>query len=425
MTRRPQPRAPRPPAGPWLVLSLAAMLVGSVAVAAADPLPRDTPAAHGVDGHALDAALASALDLPYLYGMVVVRDGVVIGERYRGDTSGTLRHVRSVTKSVTSLLVGIAIDNGDLPGTSARMVDYLPPGLQPSDPRADRITIGDLLTMRSGLRFDEDSEWDAWLASSNQAAFVLSRSLEAEPGTRFEYSTAAVHILSLVLEEATGLTELELADRDLFGPLGITERRWDTDRQGYYFAGHGLQLRLEDMAKLGLLASRRGRWGTEQVVAPEWLATSTAVQVDFNQGAFGPLEDIDYGYLWWLDHSTPSPVAIAWGWGGQFVVVMPGQDLVVTSASRWQVSLAQANLQEAAVLTVIVDEVLPAVGPRQVDYRRAGGRVGDQPEGPGSVPQPFPGLGGDSTIAAASGAGAGPAMAVSSSRRAAAPPPAR
>jgi len=325
-----------------------------------DALPRLTPAKAGIDSAALDQALEDLGGAPGIYSVLVIRHGAVVAERHWRGGPQTLHNLASVTKSVTSTLVGLAIDRGLIADVDAPMVDYLPPELRPGDPAKDAITLWHLLTMTSGLDFDEDTEWERWLRTENQAAYILEKPLEAPPGTTYHYNTAASHLLSIVLTEAVGVSTRTFARSVLFDPLGITELRWETDRQGYDYGGHGLWLRTEDMAKLGVLFLDWGLWRGDRLLSTTWIGQATALQVNL-EASFGPLEDIGYGWLWWLDGSLRWPVYLAWGWGGQLVFCVPALDLVVATNANWNVGSAQANRQEAAILDVIAGEILPLV----------------------------------------------------------------
>jgi len=347
-----------------------------------EPLPRKAPAAAGVDGVALEAALDDLGRAPGIYSVVVVRHGALVAERFWRGGPETLHHLASVTKSVTSTLVGLAIGRGYIPDVNVPMVEYLPRELLPADPAKDAITLRHLLTMTSGLDFDEDTEWEDWLRAPDQAAYILDRPLEAPPGTLFHYSTPASHLLSIVLTEATGVPTEDFARSVLFDPLGISDFRWEKDHQGFQYGGHGLWLRTEDMAKLGVLFLDWGVWDGERVLSTGWVGSASSLQVDLG-APFGPLHDIGYGWLWWLDDSLRWPVYLAWGWGGQFVFCVPALDMVVATNANWNVGASEANRQEEAILEVIAGEILPAAGsqpPRRIRRRlvpAGSGRAGE------------------------------------------------
>jgi len=304
--------------------------------------------------------------------VVVVRGGSVVAERHWSRPPETLHHVWSVTKSVTSTLVGIVQDRGDFSDLGVAMVDYLPPHLVVADPAKDDIQLLHLLTMTSGLEWVELEDWYGWQGSANPAQLILSRPLATTPGEVFLYSTGASHLPSVMLAETVGVPTEVFAAEHLFEPLGITSWHWDGDPQGYPFGGHGLWLRTEDVAKLGLLFLRRGSWGGQQVVSLDWSHEATRSRFDWNI-TYGPLEDVGYGYLWWTARAGGYRVYTAWGWGGQFSFCVPELDLVVATAAHGDVLATQADAQERAILHVIVDEILPTMG--------ATGKLPRRPEG--------------------------------------------
>ena len=363
-----------------------ALLVVATVAAAFEPLPRATPESVGIDPVQLEQALEDLERVNGARSAVVVHHGMVVDEAYWFGSETTLHHVRSVTKSVTSTLIGIAVDHGFIDGVDARMVDYLPHDLLPSDPAKDAILLRHLLNHTSGFQWDENGEFSAWASSQDPARYILDRPLATTPGTAFRYSTAATHLLSLVLTEATGMSTADFADAYIFSDLGISDRRWGRDRQGYRFGGHGLQLRTEDMAKLGILFLDRGSWGEDELVPAEWVSEATEIQWEGGSD-YDPLQAVHYGFLWWLAHAEGHSVFIGWGWGGQFVFCVPVLDLAVAVNARWQVDEPQASAQEVAILEVIVDKLLPLIPVRHRSPRRPLRRL--LPGAPKSIPSPM------------------------------------
>jgi len=357
----------------------AVILIGAAVFFAAtaeafEPLPRVEPEILGLDPGGLDDFLDELEGVDGARSVVVVHRDRVVAEDYWWGSSATLHHVRSVTKSMTSTLIGIAIDRGFIDSIDARMVDYLPASLRPSAGAKDDILVRHLLTHTSGLRWQENAEFSAWADSTNPIRFILNRALVDTPGADFNYSTPATHVLSAVLEEATGIGVEVFADAYLFAPLGISDRRWERDPQGYPFGGHGVELRTEDMAKLGVLFLNHGRWESEQVVPADWVRQATAAHISGNS-SWGPVDRVSYGLLWWLASTIDINFYMALGWGGQFVVCVPALDLVVATNARWQVSADQADAQERAILEVIVEGLLPLIPVRQRRPRRPAGRL--------------------------------------------------
>jgi CubicO group peptidase (beta-lactamase class C family) len=340
-----------------LAAACGALLTASLATAF-EPLPRARPESVGVDAVALAAAVSELGRAEGARSAVIVYRGRVVAEERWIGPETALDDVRSVTKSVTSTLVALAIDHGFIGSIDDRMVDYLPPALVPADPAKDAITLRHLLTMTSGLEWNESTELYTWAVDPDPARFILERPLATTPGTRFNYSTAASHLLSVVLREATGLDPLDLADAYLFAPLGITDRAWLRDGQGRPFGSFGLQLRTEDLAKLGLLFLDRGRWDSQVVVPSWWVSEAVFPQITGFQ-EYGPLTNAGYGYLWWSADAGEHRVFIAWGWGGQFAFCVPDLDLVVATTARYNVPEDTANRQERAILEAIVTRLLP------------------------------------------------------------------
>lgn len=303
---------------------------------------------------------------PTLDSLLVMRGGYLVFERY-AEPAGpdTLRNIKSATKSVLSALIGIALRTGDLNSLDDRLCDVLPALFTSADDSARReITIRHLLTMRSGL------EWDEWgpnviemTANPNWLNYVLDRPLIHDPGTHFNYSTGDTQLLSAVLQQATGITALEFADMYLFAPLGITRRTWPANPQGVTVGGSELSITARDLAKFGYLYLNQGQWEGQTVIPAAWVEESTREQVAVIAHDAGEHPPLGYGYLWWLrpHNGTCSPVAV--GYGGQFVYVFPWLDLVVViTGALAQVPAMFADNRMIREFNVVEEYILPAVG---------------------------------------------------------------
>ncbi len=325
------------------------------------------PAAHGLDPGGLDAARDTLReDTPHMDSLLVVRGGDLVYEWY-GDTAGPdqLHAVKSVTKSVTSALTGVALDTGDLAGIDEPIGFLLPEALSTvSDRRKREITIRDLLTMRSGLDWAEyGASVVEMTASPNWLDYVLDHDLAAEPGTRFNYSTGDTQLLAAALQQATGMTLLDFADLYLFGPLGIPQRAWASDPQGVTIGGTELKLTPRGMAKFGYLYLNRGQWDGRQVIPADWVTQSHTAQIDLERQP-DDCSDLSYGLLWWLRGQGGHPSAIAVGFGGQFVYVIPALDMVVVMTGDLRAApdsfrdnrmLCQFNLVEERIVPALSD----------------------------------------------------------------------
>jgi len=337
--------------------TLAPIPAGPIDVA--EPWVKAAPERLDLDPVLLADATRHAGDIPRFRALLVARHGRIALEWYAGGTNaGTLLDVRSVTKSVVSTLAGIATE-GALTNLDTTMVAYLDGGYTLDD--GDRqVTIRHLLTMTSGYEWNESTgdDYNVWVASPDPAQFVLDRPQVTTPGQSFRYNTGGVHLLGLALEGATGTDLPMLARESLFDPAGITAAEWEPLSGGHVNGGSGLDLRARDLLRLGQLFLQQGRSGNRQIVPASWVQTATEPAFAWRR-VFGPQTGISYGYLWWT--SDEPRAFFAWGYGGQFIYVLPDRDLVVVAATEWRDLDADAvNPLEAAVLSVIVDDVVPA-----------------------------------------------------------------
>lgn len=320
------------------------------------------PAAHGLAPGELDAARdALREDAPHMDSLLVVRGGDLVYEWY-GDTAAPdqLHAVKSVTKSVTSALTGIALDTGDLASIDEPLGFLLPEVFSTVDDRRKReITLRNLLTMRSGLGWAEyGASVVEMTASPNWLEYVLDHDRVADPGAVFNYSTGDTQLLAAALQQVTGMTLLDYADLYLFKPLGITRREWASDPQGITIGGAELKLTPRDMAKFGYLYLNQGHWDGTQLVPAEWVEQSHTPQIDLERQP-DDCSDLSYGLLWWLRTQGGHPSAIAVGFGGQFIYVIPALDMVVVmtgdlasapDAFRDNRMLCQFNLVEERIV---------------------------------------------------------------------------
>lgn len=318
-----------------------------------------------VDPTRLAAAFAAAPALaPSVKSLLVARNGFLLGEQYFDGTGvDTLHDVRSVTKSVVSLLVGIAIAQGKLSGTGERLDALIHPPVAEVSAAEAQITVDNLLTMTSGFQWDESTAagYNAWILAANQVDYLLQKPLIDPPGTWFTYNSAAVHLLSVGLTLATGTDTLSFAQSNLFSALSISRREWEIDQQGYYNGGSGLSLRGRDLAKIGQLVLQGGQSAAgRQTVPKSWIDAMLQTQRTPG-GGVGPLKHLQYGYLWWLASSAGHRIAFAWGYRGQYVFLVPDLHLVVVLTSRLDDRSVDPGLEADQGMSLIVGEILPAV----------------------------------------------------------------
>ena len=291
------------------------------------------PASVGMDAATLAQAPASVTADSGISAMLVLRHGQPVMEQYwNGYDKDTLHDMRSATKSITSLLVGMAIDQHDLGGVDDTVAQWLAADYPGAPVLARGLVLENLLTMQSGLACND---WDGSSAGNEEhmygaqdwVQFWLNLPQAAQPGTVESYCTGNPVALGHVLANATHQSVQAFAQANLFGPLDITSARWNTYDNGTQTdTGGHMHMRPRDMAKIGQLALQRGQWNGTQLVSGAWIDVSTR-----QHGAFDASPKDGYGYLWW--HSTeqwktPVDMFYANGAGGQFIFVVPQLDLV-------------------------------------------------------------------------------------------------
>lgn len=290
------------------------------------------------DEQGLDSAMISRAaehlteQYPHFDSLIIVRHGVIVTEQYSGSSGRDVLHnLKSVTKSVLSILTGIALDTGDLGGLDDTLgqifPDYFTSG---SDAQKRTITIRHLLALRSGLDWQEYGPSTVQMtASPNWINTVLKQPVIHEPGKVHNYSTGDTQLLSAVLQRLTGMSALEFADLYLFRPLGITRRTWPADPQGITIGGSELSLAARDMAKIGYLMLNRGTWADQSIIPADWVQLSTQRHSLVIPSAAKDCPEVGYGYLWWLRPQGEHDSFLAVGFGGQFITVIPALDLIV------------------------------------------------------------------------------------------------
>ncbi len=296
--------------------------------ALSDGLAISTPEAEGLDTEALMKVYAKAQDMTYLHSLLVLRRGKLVAERYfNGYTIYATDNVRSVSKSILSALVGIALQRGHLKSVDQNLATLLPDIV--SETRyTDKIpvTLKHLLTMNSGLASMRRNTYRTWVQSENWVTHILDKPLAWTPGAGFSYSTGDSHLVAVALAKAVGTTTFKFAQKHLFKPLDIRLTAWKTDPQGYSHGGNNMFLTPRDMAKFGLLYLNKGKYKGRQVVPSAWVAESTAIQT---ASAY-----LDYGYYWWRPQYGAHEAFSAHGYAGQFIVVVPSLELVIVTTAN-------------------------------------------------------------------------------------------
>ena len=376
-----------------LVMLLAALLTASCTatttrrdgvVSSASPtaLAPLLPSATSEADLAVDQELAAALDREFtsedyagLLSVIVLADGRTAYERYFDSVATDHHHVWSVTKSIVSTLVGIAIGEGKIPGVDATLAQLLPDHAEDMRPVVAGITLEQLLTMTAGLPGDLPGSDDAVASILEQRPF--------DPGSEFSYANNSVHLVAAILVKATRMPLLAYARDVLFDPLGIPTRPadqptftdwsdltdlsgfgWYVDAQGINLGALGISLRAQDMAKIGLLYLDHGVWQGEQVVPAEWVTRATTEHVPLEVGVegFAPAGEVGYGYLWWTSRVDGDAAYSANGSFGQRIFVVPDRDLVVVTQADFTSTTSDFAPGDTAVNDALNSLIAPAFG---------------------------------------------------------------
>jgi CubicO group peptidase (beta-lactamase class C family) len=300
-----------------------------------------------------DDALGAARELPRLHSLLASWRGNLILERYfNGAHAKRTANVKSVAKSIVSALVGIAIERGVIGGPEIPIHTYFPELARDRDSQKQLITIEDLLSMRSGLQSTSNRNYGAWVQSPNWVRHALSRPLVSAPGTEMEYSTGNSHLLSAILTKTTGKSTWQFAQDVLARPLGFTLPRWPQDPQGIYFGGNDMLLTPRQMLTFGELYLKGGRLGDRQIVPARWIETS------FVPRGYSRISGQRYGYGWWMRELAGHQAYFAWGFGGQYIIIVPALELVVVTTSASTV--AEDRRSHRRTLFEIVEDLVIA-----------------------------------------------------------------
>jgi CubicO group peptidase (beta-lactamase class C family) len=298
---------------------------------------KSTPEMQGMDSKALTKTIELALKKKIkIHSLQIVRNGYMVADVYFYPyINNTVHDMASTTKSVTSVLTGIAIDRGFIRDENIQVIELLPE-FKNLYKGTDTLTLKHLLTMTSGfgqdakassLNYFSESNMLQMMQNDNWIEYIMGMPVTDKPGTKFQYNSCNFHLLSGILHKATGMTEAEFATENLFKPLGIKNYFWTEDPQQNSFGWGDLKLHPYDMAKIGFLMLQNGKWDNRQILSEEWIKKSTAVQVDLPDKK-GPF-NIDYGYGWWVLSGSLKGIYQATGRGGQYIIVWPEKNIVI------------------------------------------------------------------------------------------------
>jgi CubicO group peptidase (beta-lactamase class C family) len=360
-----------------LVLTVVSAMVSAQTPSSDRDLPKGFAEENGISLQKLQSMEAAirAGDFKKIGSVVVARHGKLVYEAYFDGDASTLRDTRSATKSITDVLVGIAIGEKKLTGVDARVLALLPERarkLQNPDPRKDKITVEDFLTMSSPLECDDWNDAsrgneERMYVIEDWAQFILDLPVRGHMhvgekvdspkyGRNFSYCTGGVFTLSEVLQKATGQRTDHFAQEKFFGPLGITDAQWVYSPLNVPQTGGGLRLTSRDLLKIAELYRNCGVWQGTRIVDEAWVKTSTKPHAQID-------DETEYGYLWWLkafkSGGNAYPAFFMSGNGGNKVAVFPALDLAVVITST---NYGTRGMHEQTE-KLLTDYILAAVGP--------------------------------------------------------------
>jgi CubicO group peptidase (beta-lactamase class C family) len=323
-----------------------------------------TPEEQGLDPMLVAELYFNAAELETIYSLLVIKDGYLIAEDYFNEGSVDQKdRLQSVTKSYTSALVGIALEQGYLSSIDQKMLDFFPEvANQVTDPRKEQITIRHLLQMRAGYPWEETDQvlWDG-LLSGHYPPLIEEFPLTADPGTEFQYSNLTSNWLGIIVDRATGTNLKAFAEEYLFSAINVEAGEWGQDAEGHNNGCGDLHFSARDAAKFGLLYLNDGEYEGIQVIPADWVSESLQrYSEDINlTGGFPAnwglsISDIGYGYQWWSAKAGEHYFYYAAGHGGQMIVLLDEFDMVIVvtaypfylqhDAESWKHELAIINL---------------------------------------------------------------------------------
>lgn len=306
------------------------------------------------DSLALDRAFARAEQMVPITSLLIARDGVLARERYYLGLGPEQRvNIKSASKSILSALVGIALARGALDSVTQPVADFFPQYVPDDDPRRREITLEHLLSMQSGLETTSFRNYGRWVNSDNWVRWALRQPVECPPGTCWSYSTGSSHVVSAILTVSTGVSTLAFARRHLFEPIRVDLAAWERDPQGIYLGGNNMMLSPRELLAFGNLYLHGGRYAGRTVVPEQWIRQS------WRRLGRSPWNGHHYGYGWWTREVGGHTVHFAWGYGGQYVFVVPSLRLVAVVTSALDRRRPRSHNRQ--IIRLLRDYIMPAV----------------------------------------------------------------
>jgi CubicO group peptidase (beta-lactamase class C family) len=313
----------------------------------------------GLDSNKINNLYNEANSLDNLYSLLVIKNGYLISEKYfNGKTVTDASATASVTKSITSALAGIALNEGFIKSTDQKLTEFFPElDWESTDSRKSEITLQQLLQMRSGYPWEEsDGYLNKLFTTSAWIPFLIQFPLMHDPGTQFGYSNLTAHIMGIIIARSAKTSLKSFALEYLFDYLDVTIPNWPVDAYGYYFGMGDMYLRPRHMAKFGQLYLNHGNWNNKQVIQSEWITRSLQIYspTTYSSDIHTHIHQLGYGFLWWSGISGNYHYNFAWGHGGQMIVIIQGLNMVIVTTAAPQPGFDNSAWQkEKAVMELV------------------------------------------------------------------------
>jgi CubicO group peptidase (beta-lactamase class C family) len=323
--------------------------------------PVSSPEEQDLDPGLVDHLYRDAEGLDTLYGLLVIKNGYLVAEKYfNGGSIDKPADLASVTKSFTSALAGIALEQGCLESLDVKLADFFPDYAgQLEDPRKGQVTLEQMLQMRSGYPWEEFTPpyLSQLFRNPNWIPHLVDFPLTSDPGTEFGYSNLTAHVAGVMVAKACGQSLYTLAEEQLFAPLEGEIGAWPSDPSGYNYGSGALALTARDAARFGLLYLNDGRYQSQQVIPADWVKASLARYSTsiYGEGLGRYLKDLGYGYFWWSASSGKHNFNYAWGHGGNLIVLVHDLDLVIVTTADILTGLSgeESWEKEGAIIDVV------------------------------------------------------------------------
>jgi len=318
-----------------------------------------------------------------IHSILIVKDGKLVFEQYypgdkfnlaqpTGETGFDMNDTHnlcSATKSITSALIGIAIDQSFIQSVNQKVSDFFPTYSDLFELESEKynLTLQHLLTMTSGIEWDDestsyfDSRNDLYrlFTSSDPIRYIFSKDLSVTPGTVFDYANCNTNLLGEIIRKSSQLRLDQFSDNYLFSKLGITQFEWQMLPNDVVFCSGDLRLRPRDMAKFGYLFLNNGMWHGERIISQEWINTSTQKLIDPNDYSNNYSWADGYGFQWWIWENIRGlqfQAYFAAGWGGQYIIIAPEFDMVIVSTAGNYYTEIKMPIE-----SIVVDYIIPSI----------------------------------------------------------------